>query len=836
MFTARRHTWIGPLPLAVALLAALLFVPLLLVGARAGAQDLVVETQEFTLGLGTTRTFEHSGDGEIIGLAHWDASVDLDLEVELALGAAIQTRYDREQIRPGGTFEFDMGYSSVDRPGSEVFVGIAGNLFFDCGAVVYLPLFFEMSAACEVVDWLDDSLGDGYNLPFSVVLANADFAAPMVGDPPVTIPVTVLNRVPIDALGTAWFTVIVNLQLEAVPITSDPKDSKSALPGTEGVVAALAVDGDASIDDPALYLVDGGFARFQTRSDVYSVGVRPDIDAPAGATATVRLGPVLHWLRTSVSSVEVTVDLGSVINAVGLPDPDPVDILTNANLGALYQTLGLDCAIAVAADGVSPCGGAFPDPGQAIAAQVADGVLPVPLLDPEVPDLQPGDPIELGSLEFEIDMDRDSDGLLEGDEVSIGTDPLDPDTDNDRLNDGDEIAAGTDPFDPDSDDDGLGDGLEIPAGSDPLDPDTDGDGLDDGDEVTVYGSDPTDTDSDDDRLDDGDEVNRYGTDPTRADSDGDGLSDPAEIACNPGAGKPVCTSPVRFDSDGDGLSDGFELDGPLPGLDPLDADTDDDGLSDGDEWNGCGNPTFADLDGDELDDREECVRWGSDPSNADSDSDGLPDGEEVNRYGTSPVDPDSDDDGLGDGDEIALGTDPLDADSDHDGLSDSAEIGDESAPTDPLDPDTDDDGLSDGAEVLVEGTDPLDPDTDGDGFSDGDEVLIWGTNPRKFDADKDADGVPEGADNCPAAANADQSDADRDGQGDACECGDASGDGRLDSVDARLVQRCSVGAIPCPTLCDVSGDGVCNSIDARLIQRAAVGRIAETALHCAERP
>ena len=38
--------------------------------------------------------------------------------------------------------------------------------------------------------------------------------------------------------------------------------------------------------------------------------------------------------------------------------------------------------------------------------------------------------------------------------------------------------------------------------------------------------------------------------------------------------------------------------------------------------------------------------------------------------------------------------------------------------------------------------------------------------------DGDGDGVPDGSDNCPAAANSGQADADADGQGDACESGD----------------------------------------------------------------
>jgi hypothetical protein len=108
--------------------------------------------------------------------------------------------------------------------------------------------------------------------------------------------------------------------------------------------------------------------------------------------------------------------------------------------------------------------------------------------------------------------------------------------------------------------------------------------------------------------------------------------------------------------------------------------------------------------------------------------------------------------------------------------------------------------------------------------------------------DTDGDGVPDDADNCPLAPNGDnpgednQADADGDGIGDACECGDISGDGRVNTTDARLIQRCSVGQIPCVGLCDVTGEGNCNTTDARLIQRLAVGQLSKEHLSCAERP
>lgn len=106
------------------------------------------------------------------------------------------------------------------------------------------------------------------------------------------------------------------------------------------------------------------------------------------------------------------------------------------------------------------------------------------------------------------DSDADGDGLTNGEEAALGTDPDNADTDGDGRDDGDEVGATdfpSNPLDPDSDDDGLGD-LEEEARdweTDAFDPDTD----------------------DDDRLSDGDEVHTHGTHPHLPDTDDDRLSD-----------------------------------------------------------------------------------------------------------------------------------------------------------------------------------------------------------------------------------------------------------------------------------------------------------------------
>jgi hypothetical protein len=115
-----------------------------------------------------------------------------------------------------------------------------------------------------------------------------------------------------------------------------------------------------------------------------------------------------------------------------------------------------------------------------------------------------------GDADADADADTDTDA------------DTDADTDTDSDTDTD-----TEPL-YDSDADGLTDGQEAVLGTDPNDADTDDDGLDDGDEIAI-GTDPLDADSDRDGLTDGDEVHIYGTDPNVTDTDGGGLSDSEEI-------------------------------------------------------------------------------------------------------------------------------------------------------------------------------------------------------------------------------------------------------------------------------------------------------------------
>jgi hypothetical protein len=99
--------------------------------------------------------------------------------------------------------------------------------------------------------------------------------------------------------------------------------------------------------------------------------------------------------------------------------------------------------------------------------------------------------------------------------------------------------------------------------------------------------------------------------------------------------------------------------------------------------------------------------------------------------------------------------------------------------------------------------------------------------------DCDADGVSDAVDNCPQRANPGLDDtggiasAVADGIGNACQCGDVTGNGIVNGQDANAIQRAALGlASPlfvAPENCDVSGNGRCNGQDANAVRREALG-------------
>ncbi|MBC7098841.1 hypothetical protein H5T52_06940 [Candidatus Bipolaricaulota bacterium] len=364
------------------------------------------------------------------------------------------------------------------------------------------------------------------------------------------------------------------------------------------------------------------------------------------------------------------------------------------------------------------------------------------------------------------DSDSDGDGLTDGQEVGLGTNPADWDTDDDGRNDWHEVTGGgpipTDPFDPDTDDDGLLDSAEV-FGSNPTNPtvaDTDGDGLCDGGAGTPWMT------SGDPRV----TVNPIckscatpGNTPCAGPRSGstDGIGDHpnpmglGEDENGNGAWDAGETDPNQYDTDGDAEGDGIEKLGfstsrqymipatdifgrpitveyPSCGcLDPLNPDTDGDGLSDGyEDRNHDGNFDFLSSEFDHADPLPGPpipYPTETNPCDPDTDHDGLTDYQE--RYQpnpaaaypfnpTNPLDHDTDNDWLLDGEEVKYVCTELlfdNLDDDGDGLIDED-------PEDEIDNDRDGYVDEDGPNYEVRSVPVLDPtnrDSDSDGFIDG---------------------------------------------------------------------------------------------------------------------
>ena len=180
------------------------------------------------------------------------------------------------------------------------------------------------------------------------------------------------------------------------------------LPGLGGAVAGVSAIG-ATLTSPGLGVVEWDSAGASAGAAVTLSG--------STSPFTMRLTPALHWLATS-ANLGVQFEWAGVFDV--LPDIPTISVFSGS-LGPVYQQFGLDCLIASAIDG-GPCGGLI---GAQVAANVAAGRLPIPLLSPPgavVPPIP-----ALGRIDFVIDPDADNDALFDGTEIT-GSNPTTPTT------------------------------------------------------------------------------------------------------------------------------------------------------------------------------------------------------------------------------------------------------------------------------------------------------------------------------------------------------------------------------------------------------------------------
>ena len=418
-----------------------------------------------------------------VEVASYSVNASGNAHIRVALGVDVTFAYDPADVLPGGSVPISVTYTPTDDPGNEVSIQVEADTITFNGCVV--------EVICDGGTLHDVTLAQG----------SASFAALMSGDPAVVFPLT-SDTINLDSPVGRIASASLDGNMTLGPVAS------GGFPGLGGGAAVVGVTG-GTLTSPVV--VPGfGVTEWQTAGQTNEIDVT--LGADPTATVTTTLSPVMHWLSVAADT-EIDVDLSDFLNVFF--DDFSIDIFSGS-IGSLLSDNGVDTLVS---DAIVDLVGI--DPG--VGANIAAGNLPFPLTSPEVAAVPPLPGI--GAISFSFDPDSDDDGLTDGEEVILGTDPFDADSDDDGLTDGQEVEVyGTDPLDPDTDNDGLNDGDEIAAGTDPFDADSDDDGLSDGDEVHVYGTDPLDPDTDDDGLTDGLEV-ALGTDPLDADSDDDGIPD-----------------------------------------------------------------------------------------------------------------------------------------------------------------------------------------------------------------------------------------------------------------------------------------------------------------------
>lgn len=418
-----------------------------------------------------------------IDVASYEVRAIGTANIRVALGFDVTFSYDPADVLPGGSVPISVTYTPTNDPGDEISIDIEADTLSFSGCVI--------EVICDGGTLTNVTLAEG----------SGDFTAPMSGDAPVSVPLD-SDQIILSTITGEIARAEMNGSLTLGPVPS------GALPGLGGAAAVVGVSG-ATLTSP-LIVPGVGVTEWQSAGQTNTVAVT--LGATPNATVATTLSPIMQWLSVSANA-GIDVNLSDFLNVFF--DDFSVGVFSGS-IGSLLSANGVDTLVSDAIAGLIGF-----DPG--VGANIAAGNLPFPLTAPEVATVPPVP--GLGSIVFSFDTDSDDDGLTDGAELALGTDPFDSDTDDDGLSDGDEVNVhGTDPLDPDTDDDGLNDGDEIALGTDPFDPDSDDDGLTDGDEVHVYGTDPLDPDTDDDGLTDGLEVS-LGLNPLDPDSDDDGIPD-----------------------------------------------------------------------------------------------------------------------------------------------------------------------------------------------------------------------------------------------------------------------------------------------------------------------
>jgi len=304
-------------------------------------------------------------------------------------------------------------------------------------------------------------------------------------------------------------TLQVNLVLNTTPILSTVTGSERCGPGTV-MLTAMATD-NATIN---WYASETGEGIIGTGSTFTT----PDITTSTSYYAEATLNGCASERQQAIATVQQQPSAGTPQNggnasACSIEENGPTildldDLISGEDAGAWVYTSGPLADINIPSNNILNFEGR-PD-GEYVFTYTTTGAQEPCVNESTVMTITVND----------CDVDSDLDGLFDGTEATLGTDPNNPDTDGDGIGDGEEVGADLDnPLNSDLDADGLaspdaiidaldsnildsdGDGVVDqldPSNPDPCIPvrlngvcDFDGDGLTDSDEVN-NGSDPDD--------------------------------------------------------------------------------------------------------------------------------------------------------------------------------------------------------------------------------------------------------------------------------------------------------------------------------------------------------
>lgn len=398
--------------------AAMVSAVLVATATPAAAATPVSQTIHVQLGFTSTFPISESVSDGFLGV-DYEFSVNGTATVRLDLGADITITYDREDLVPGGMVPVQVTFQPTDDAGPEFDLDVTANIVADVDVsagtffAACLPLS-PLFALCPLLVALDSIDADLNN--FQLVGASANFLAPLGADPAVVIPASGDTAV----LSFAGVVDLLSVQV-ASSITLGPVPA-GGFPGLGGAATVATPVGATLVGGELPGIAD--MLEWQAAGSSQTVTLQ--LPGTPGATAGINMAPIYHWLSTSAS---IAIDLDFEGPFTVLPDPDNISIFSGS-LGQIFVDNGIDVQI-----GNAVAAAIGFDPG--FAAQVAAGNLPAPLTNPPISAIPPVP--TLGGIGFTIDLDADDDGLLDGEELLIGTDPDDPDTDDDGIPDGQDV-------------------------------------------------------------------------------------------------------------------------------------------------------------------------------------------------------------------------------------------------------------------------------------------------------------------------------------------------------------------------------------------------------------